>query len=204
MGVLIPMIYSSAMCVSQLHGRSLDSSAVNSMEYNMEYIESRWTGVTTEGSFHVDIYVATQIFATFVDVFLTSGSLKSKWLIMVHHVISLVSYINQIRTGRMEFFANLAGLSEVTTVPLMFITLMRDPGYGAELKKKLGQTLFVTCAASLWLSYIIFRMILFPHWLYVFVNDITWIVLSSDLADNDAYKDNVLLQLFNNLNRMEK
>merc|ERR1712107_691633 len=75
---------------------------------------------------------------------------------------------------------------------------------GAELKKKMGQTFFLTCATSLWLSYVIFRIILFPYWLYVFGNDITWIVISLDLANNDAYKDSILLQLNNDLNLMEK
>merc|ERR1711865_1351855 len=110
--------------------------------------------------------------ATYLDVYVTPGSLASKGPILVHHGISLGAYVNQAVTGRMEYFANLAGLSELTTLPLMMIVLARDPGYGAQFKHHILGPLYPLCAVALWLWYIVFRLLLFPYWLYRFTTDL--------------------------------
>ena len=165
--VLVPLIGSAALCVYQHHHDGSSTSTGTSST-----TDARWYGVTAAGTFHVEMYIAMQVVATYLDVYVTPGSVASKGPILVHHGISLGAYVNQCVTGRMEYFANLAGLSELTTLPLMIIVLARDPGYGAQFKHHILGPLYPLCAVALWLWYIVFRLLLFPYWLYRFTTDL--------------------------------
>jgi hypothetical protein len=165
--VLVPLIGSAALCVYQHHGGSSSTGTTTSST-----TDERWYGVTAAGTFHVEIYIAMQLVATYLDVCVMPGSLASKGPILLHHGISLGAYVNQCVTGRMEYFANLAGLSELTTLPLMIIVLARDPGYGPQFKHHILGPLYPLCAVALWLWYIVFRLLLFPYWLYRFTTDL--------------------------------
>ena len=166
--VLVPLIGSAALCVYQHH----DGSNSTGTTPGRSTTDERWYGVTAAGTFHVEIYIAMQLVATYLDICVMPGSFASKGPILLHHGISLGAYVNQCVTGRMEYFANLAGLSELTTLPLMIIVLARDPGYGPQFKHHILGPLYPLCAVALWLWYIVFRLLLFPYWLYRFTTDL--------------------------------
>jgi len=83
-----------------------------------------------------------------------------------HHVLSIAAYGGGLWTFRMHFWACLDGLCEITNTFLNTLLLSRTKGgdFADRYKAALGDFLTVN-GGLLWLSFIIFRLILFPVWL---------------------------------------
>jgi len=84
-------------------------------------------------------------------------------VMMVHHAISMSSYYFGLTTGRLHFFGCYAGICELCTPFLCCFLLAK------ELDWKLGKSIF---GALLVISYIPFRLVLFPSWFFVYYYDV--------------------------------
>lgn len=135
-------------------------------------LDDRWFGHCPQGLEFMRLYISTQLFQSFIDL-ASPGSLSSKIPMLAHHVLSSYCYGSSIFLQRMQFFASFDGNCEATTPFLMVLNLGRTKGGGVEewVKAKLGP-LWVVNGLFLWLTFIVFRLLMFPLWLYVFFKDI--------------------------------
>ena len=112
------------------------------------------------------LYMARQ--TTSLWFMFVGSNLKPRDIIMmvVHHVVSTVAYAFAVYYERLQYYGTLDGLCEVTTI---FLTLML-------VFKTLGldnpKPWYVKLnGISLWASFFVFRLLLFPYWLYAFYTD---------------------------------
>ena len=84
----------------------------------------------------------------------------------LHHVLSAACYGSGLLTERMHYFAVLDGCCEVTTIFLnaLFLCKCFAPADTLALPKAISGGL-------LWLTFVFFRLLLFPFWLYTFISD---------------------------------
>jgi len=123
-------------------------------------VEARWGGTCPEAFKFIRLYVAAQMLAIPIEL-LGAGSWKAKLPMIGHHAVSIGGYLCGLKGETAFFFCCAAGLSEVSTIFLEGVLLS---------KRKEFKTFFDTYApwflaangALLWLSYIIFRLLLFP------------------------------------------
>jgi hypothetical protein len=93
--------------------------------------------------------------------------------LLSHHILSCVAYSGGIITGRLHFWAVFDGMCEFTNIFLNVLLLTKTsggPSFGPKFKDKLG-VLFDVNGVLLWLSFLIFRICLFPLWLFYFFQD---------------------------------
>jgi len=102
---------------------------------------------------------------SFPAIFMGDLKLADKILMTVHHVVSIICYGGAIATLRMHWWACLDGCCEVTTIFLNNLLLFRAMDY-----KGVFNSLNGVC---LWLSFIVFRLVLFSYWLYQFYMDVS-------------------------------
>lgn len=100
--------------------------------------------------------------------------LRKKLPILLHHVAIVMCCGRGLYFGRMHIYACLDGCCEATLPFLMVLNLGRTKGGGVKewSKRNLG-LLWTLNGALLWLSFIIFRLLLFPAWLCSFFMDIS-------------------------------
>ena len=88
---------------------------------------------------------------------------------LLHHCLSLVSYGSSLLTHRMSFWAVLAGCCEVTTFFLNNLCLLRElNAIKNYAKSKWTRTINTVNGVLLWVSFIVFRLVLFSYWLWWF------------------------------------
>jgi len=92
-------------------------------------------------------------------------------LIFVHHVVSLVVYGYGNITPRMHFFGSWCALCEYSAIPLNVLFLWRSFQLPKD-KLYPWRLIYVINGAILWLSYLIFRVLLFPASLYYCYYDV--------------------------------
>lgn len=126
-------------------------------------VEERWAGTSPSSYAFLWLYVTRQL-ASFPFVFLGSMKLSDRVLMTVHHIISIIAYGGGLCTGRMHWFGTLNGCCEITSVFLNNLLLFRAIGYKGALNTINGVTL--------WSVFLIFRLVLFPYWLYCFHSDV--------------------------------
>ena len=98
---------------------------------------------------------------------------KHKIPLLSHHILSCIAYSGGLLTGRLHFWAALDGMCEFTNIFLNILLLTKTsggPSFGPKFKKKLG-VIFDINGILLWISFLIFRIVLFPAWLYYFMRD---------------------------------
>lgn len=117
----------------------------------------------------LELYVAINIIHVFY-VFVKEGDyLTYKVPMLIHHALSLASYMNGLRTGRLVYMANVLALCEITTVALCFVFILKDGLVGSGGLVQTGLAVF---GGLSWLLYVVFRIVLFPAFLYFYINDI--------------------------------
>lgn len=137
-------------------------------------VETRWIGTCHHGTEFQRAYVALQIVATGME-FIKSGKLEDKLPMVAHHVLSCVCYTAGLATGRMHFWANFDGCCEATTFFVSFIQMSRMKGSLVDTWTKqntIGKLLFQINGVLAWLSFIVFRLVLFTVWLSLFAWDL--------------------------------
>mmetsp|Transcript_15110 Transcript_15110/g.60704 ORF Transcript_15110/g.60704 Transcript_15110/m.60704 type:complete len:296 (+) Transcript_15110:81-968(+) len=137
-------------------------------------VATRWTGSCAESSRFFRLYVAAQLAAIPVEL-LTAG--RKALPMLGHHVVSIASYVYGLHSRRCAFFGTAAGLSEVSTIFLEGVLLSKRPDLGW-LFDNVPWFLPLN-GALLWLTYIIFRLALFPTLLAVYVHD-SWFAPSKE------------------------
>lgn len=104
---------------------------------------------------------------SFPAVFMGHATLSHKLMMSLHHVISIISYGGGLLTGRLHYWACLDALCETSTIFLNNLHIFRR----LELTETWG-TAYVANGACLWSTFLVFRMGLFPYWLYHFFHDL--------------------------------
>jgi hypothetical protein len=158
---------------------ALAISATYEMGVENSSIAARWSQVTrTSYLFNIN-YTARMAWHSVLQFF-TIDDGKLFMQMTAHHVLSAACFGYGLATGRMHFFGVLDGCCEVTTIFLNGHFVLST--YTAPDRCFIGKAV---CGVGLWFTFIIFRLILFPTWLYVFVSDVradptaTW-----DTVDN--------------------
>ena len=131
--------------------------------------ESRWMGVTWSSTFFQTVYVSHNIVNTIIDL-REHRPFHQKIPMLLHHLTSILAYGGGLTTGRMHFWACLDGLCEFTNINLCVLLLCntKEGGAGDAIKRTIGDSLSLLNGLLLWIGFLVFRMILFPMWLYWF------------------------------------
>jgi len=107
------------------------------------------------------------ISAQFIGVVLQASSddLRKQVPILTHHVVSIVCYAGGLYFQRMHFWACADGMCEVTTLFLNVLMLSKTKTKTAEWMAANIPLLLKCNGFMLWLTFIIFRLVLFSCWL---------------------------------------
>ena len=107
----------------------------------------------------------------------TDASGKSEFLklvpILTHHLLSLTAYTFCLfNNGQMVFWGCLDGLCEVTNIHLSILMASKTKGgWVAKWMEDTFGALLMVNGFFLWLTFLVFRMVLFPAWLILFGMD---------------------------------
>ena len=94
-----------------------------------------------------------------------SGPASYKLCMVAHHMVSSALFLGGVDGGGSgHFWAVMDGLCEITGVFLNNVYLFKLLGVS-------HRTLLATNGACLWLSWIVFRLCLFPAWLWLYISD---------------------------------
>lgn len=126
-------------------------------------VETRWTSTSISSRAFLWLYLVRQL-VSFPFVFIGATKFSDKVLMTVHHIVSIVAYGNGLLTNRLHWYATLDGCCEITTIFLNVLLAFRAVGYKGVLNTVNGITL--------WAAFLIFRLGLFPYWLWCFSVDI--------------------------------
>ncbi len=153
-------------------------------------LADRWRGTSWSSHAMLQLYLAGMAGQTAV-LWRGSSALSYKLMMTLHHVVSMFCFGYGLATGRMHFFGALDALCEVTTVFLNNVFLFKEHPAGAAAD--------VANGLLLWLSFLVFRLALFPYWIYLWRTDIaadperTW--AASDAVERYFYPATTLLLL---------
>ena len=140
-------------------------------------VESRWHATTTTAYINMLLTCAEDVVHLPVLWFSKDCTMSMVLQYVVHHALTCVGLGTMLYTSRMHYFACLGGLCEITNVFLNTILTFQYLGLPR------GK-MYIVCGFLLWLSFVFFRLMLFPYWLYVFYTDVqsnpttTWDMVS--------------------------
>lgn len=120
------------------------------------------------------VYVAHNLLATLFELRAAAapapGALRAAAPLLAHHLGSSAAYALALRTGHLHFWACAAGLCEVTNVFLTTHQLAQTADLRAWAARRARPVLLAN-GGMLWLSFLLFRVLLFPAWLRGFWAD---------------------------------
>lgn len=163
-----------ASWISYIPVYSLVAYVACAASYNLW--NDRWDGVCTESKIFLVSYVSMQLFDISRQLIEDERNM-SFYAMFLHHTISTISFGLGIFTHRMHFFGCFAGVCEISTVAISFAQAFK----GFPMNAPLYYYNWLTT-----LSYFVFRIILFPIWMSVFL----W-----DLITLEKWKTNSILEL---------
>mmetsp|Transcript_25190 Transcript_25190/g.81441 ORF Transcript_25190/g.81441 Transcript_25190/m.81441 type:complete len:322 (+) Transcript_25190:142-1107(+) len=132
-------------------------------------VEARWKGTCDEAQTFMRLYVAAQVLAVPIEL-LCEGPLSAKVPMLAHHCVSIFGYVVALATRSGHWFCAAAGLSEVSTIFLEGVLLAKRAEVAAFVDAYAPWFLTLN-GAMLWLTYVVFRLVLFPALLAVFLYD---------------------------------
>ena len=123
--------------------------------------------------FHIGMFFCFYLAHSFCSIFNEIWKDGFGWAtatMLVHHVISIGAYTLCMMSGRFGYTACLASLCEFTNIPLSILYITKTKGGGVKewMEKYFGVLLDIN-GGILWLSFIPFRIFLFPAMYYNFV-----------------------------------
>lgn len=134
-------------------------------------LTSRWTGVTPETRFFLLLYIARCL--VHMPVQAMEDMDRNLFVFMtVHHVISITCFGSGLITGRMHFWGCFDGCCEMSTVFLNIMYCGKEFTVKDRRPQDLFPKVFAVNGVCLWLSFLIFRLTLFPAWLYYWHQDV--------------------------------
>lgn len=116
-------------------------------------------------------YIAKNVQNSFVllaDFFGKPTQRFSTAMFLCHHISSVFSYVILIQQPYADFYACMALISETTNIFLLYLQFCT--GWKRELKKTWPR-LYCVNGAFLWISFVPCRLVLFPTWLYLWLQD---------------------------------
>jgi hypothetical protein len=139
----------------------------------------RWYAQTWTSYWFQIMYVVRMIKHTPIQWITLRNNPTLRLQMTAHHILSALCFCSGLFTGRMHFFAAFDGCCEVTTVFLNALFCFRTfaPSDACSAGKAVS-------GLGLWLGFLVFRLLLFPIWLYTFVTDVraapaaTWALLN--------------------------
>ena len=149
----------------------LAGSAALGVAHTYGSAQERWFGSSQTTFFFLELYVAHNIVSLVIEL---SGATSFSAVVpmVAHHVLSIAAYSGGLLTHRMHFYACLDGMCETTNLFLNPFLLSRtEAGVGERVASTFGSMLLVN-NCLLWLSFLIFRLCLFPTWLALFAVDV--------------------------------
>ena len=166
----------------------ISGSALLGVKQTFTSTSDRWFGTTSATHLFLEMYVAHNLLLVVLDCF-EDAPLRSKIPMLAHHLLSCIAYSGGMQTHRMHFFACFDGVCEVCNLFLNPFLLMRhkEGQFGEHFTKRLGGFAMAN-NLLLWLSFFVFRMLLFPTWLAVFAVDTRsmFVERTSVLASQDS------------------
>jgi len=99
---------------------------------------------------------------------LKKQSTTYKALMTFHHILSISCMMTGILLNRMYFWGAFDGICEISTFCLTTLFCLKEFGGSGPVSKML----ITINGVSLWLTYLIFRIFLFPTWLYCYVTEV--------------------------------
>mmetsp|Transcript_54182 Transcript_54182/g.121800 ORF Transcript_54182/g.121800 Transcript_54182/m.121800 type:complete len:284 (-) Transcript_54182:154-1005(-) len=135
-------------------------------------LESRWRGTTPDTSFFLHLYTARMVLHMFIQCFLKMSRVQFV-MMTTHHILSSVCFVGALATGNMHFWACLDGSCEMSTIFLNNLCLSKEVVIGGkELKEMVPTWVIAVNGIGLWLSFLTFRLALFPAWLCYWYRDV--------------------------------
>mmetsp|Transcript_4118 Transcript_4118/g.6537 ORF Transcript_4118/g.6537 Transcript_4118/m.6537 type:complete len:196 (-) Transcript_4118:87-674(-) len=129
----------------------------------MQGAAARWTGENRSSYWFLVLYIAKN-FMRSVSSVLLGDKKKGMWLIHIHHVISISCFAVGLFLHRLHFFGAMDGMCEISIIFLNNKFLYRDFGIAKG-------ALYRVNLLALAVSWIATRLIAFPLWLALFLND---------------------------------
>jgi len=145
-------------------------------------VDARWSESTPSSYWFMYLYVSRMLLHIPVQTILLWDNEKGLlWQMTAHHIFSTVCFANALVVHHMHFWGLLAGCCELTTGPLSILGISLNCFPPDHYYAKI-----VTAFAgfALWLGFLVFRIALFPVWLWIFHSDIvtypeqTWAIMS--------------------------
>uniref|UniRef100_A0A6U6NSY2 TLC domain-containing protein n=1 Tax=Zooxanthella nutricula TaxID=1333877 RepID=A0A6U6NSY2_9DINO len=136
-------------------------------------LEARWRGVTPASRFCLMLYTSRTLIHMPIQCMV---NMSSTHLVMMtfHHLFSFLCIGMGLVTNRMVFWGCLDICCEVSTIFLNNVYMLKELTInGKELKELAPAWVYAANGVLLWLSFIFFRLALFPAWLYFWYRDIT-------------------------------
>ena len=156
-------------------------SAVYSVYYLSTDLQHRWLGTTTGSFLFIRLYIAINVSGTIGELLTWKAGRKADGttvhhiLILLHHILSISSYALGLTYGnnKIHYYGCLLGLCEI---PTLFLTILIwskfENNTTAQFLNKHCSAIFIINGCLLWVTYIIFRLLLFPYWMYSWVVDL--------------------------------
>lgn len=135
-------------------------------------IESRWFGITDASRLFQVLYVTRSTLHIGV-LFMQRLSRRDLWLMVIHHFLSISAMGGALLLGTCHYWACLNGCCEVTNIFLNNVWLFKEVQVKGLRLKELLPRVYVVNGLLLWISYVIFRLLLFSYWLYSWYSDTT-------------------------------
>jgi len=141
-------------------------------------VESRWRG-TTAASYLFQVLYVTRCVLHIGVLFMQRMSSRDLWLMLLHHTLSIASFGGALVTRNCHYWACLDGCCEVTNIFLNNVWIFKEVTIRGLRLQELLPRLYIINGVFLWVSYLVFRLLLFPYWLYTWHSDVT---LAADLT----------------------
>lgn len=132
-----------------------------------------WHHVATQASRvsdsngHIDnfaiLYIASNVVQALGQVQTESGLFLCQ--LMAHHILSIGCFTGGFYFDRLRFWTALAGLCEVTNLFLVWVFVAKEAPY---IKK---HRWYALNGVMLWITFVVYRLVLFPIWLYMWYSD---------------------------------
>ena len=133
-------------------------------------VQSRWQGTCFWSELYLVLYVSRMMCHIVVQPMTEMGPYLL-FMMTIHHLISMGCYIIGLGYGRCHYWGCLDGCCEITTVFLNVLYLFNMPLEEGKLKDQIPHWLEATISFALWLAFLVFRLMLFPYWIYTFRQD---------------------------------
>eukprot|EP01043_Picozoa_sp_COSAG02_P041274 COSAG02_NODE_3407_length_6793_cov_3.608157_3_plen_361_part_00 len=98
--------------------------------------------------------------------------LSKSWTVLAHHVAQTGTFLLALHTGRCHFWGILATVSEATNPPISVVFTLKECKLDTASAPAPSSSFYMVASMMCWLSFVAFRMVLYPSWLLAFASDL--------------------------------